>query len=170
MRLRELRTDDAPLMLEWMHDKLVTCFLRTDFASKSLDDCIDFISNAVNDENINLAVVDENDEYMGTVSLKNIYHNSAELAITMRSKAMGKGIASDAMKEIIRIAFEQENIKYVYWCVSPENKRAVKFYEKNGYVRDDAAKKMIRGKYSEEEISRYIWYLKREEGVREWKK
>ena len=163
MRLRELRFDDAPFMLEWMHDELVTGFLRTDFASKSLDDCIDFISKAVNGENMNLAVVDENDEYMGTVSLKHIYQKSAEFAIIMRSKAMGKGIASDAMKEIIRIAFEQENIKYVYWCVSPENKRAVRFYEKNGYLRDDAAKRMIRGEYSEEEIAKYICYLKRKE-------
>ena len=36
MRLRQLRMEDAPLMLEWMHDYDVVSKLKTDFMSKTL--------------------------------------------------------------------------------------------------------------------------------------
>lgn len=38
-------------------------------------------------KNLHLAIVDENDEYMGTVSLKNIEEDKAEFAITVRKNA-----------------------------------------------------------------------------------
>ena len=37
MKLRFLQEKDAPLMLEWMHDKNVTEKLRANFAAKTLD-------------------------------------------------------------------------------------------------------------------------------------
>ena len=43
MYLRKLELKDAPLMLAWMHDKIVTEKLRTDFASKTLLDAENFI-------------------------------------------------------------------------------------------------------------------------------
>ena len=47
MYLRELNQNDAFLMLEWMHDKNVVGNLRGDFASKTIDDCIEFISTSI---------------------------------------------------------------------------------------------------------------------------
>ena len=43
-------------------------------------------------KNIHMAITDDNDEYMGTVSLKNINYidSFAEFAITVRRTAMGK--------------------------------------------------------------------------------
>ena len=43
MYLRKLEMKDAPLMLQWMHDRNVTENLRTDFASKTLQDAENFI-------------------------------------------------------------------------------------------------------------------------------
>ena len=97
------------------------------------------------DKNLHLAVVDDNNTYMGTVSLKNIENDAAEFAITVRKNAMGKGFSKYAMSEIIRIGLEELNLKSIYWCVSPENKRAVKFYDKNGYMRIDLSKLNISG-------------------------
>lgn len=44
---------------------------------------------------------------------------------------MGTGISIKAMQKIIQLGFER-GINTIYWCVSPDNKRAVKFYDKNG--------------------------------------
>ena len=64
---------DAPLMLEWMHDLDVVKNMKTNFVSKSLDDCLLFIKQAQNtSENLHLAIADEANIYMGTVSLKHI--------------------------------------------------------------------------------------------------
>ena len=136
MLLRKLKTEDAPFMLEWMHDESVVEILQTNFASKTLAGCELFIQDSqVDSANLHMAIVDENDEYMGTVSLKNIADGSAEFAITIRKTVMGTGISRLAMKKIIEVGLEEKGLDSIYWCVSPENKRAVRFYDKNGYHR-----------------------------------
>ena len=160
MKLRKLELKDAPLMLEWMHDKSVVEDLRTNFLTKTMEDCKNFINSSWNDENNwNMAIVDEDDVYMGTVSLKNIKESSAEFGITIRSCAMGKGYSIWAMNEAIRIGFEKKGINKIYWCVSPDNKRAVRFYDKNKFERVDAKElDMIEG-YTQNQIDAYVWYL-----------
>lgn len=134
MRLRRLERKDAPLMLEWMHDKSVVKDLNTDFASKTIDDCVAFIEASLNDEkNVHLSITDDADEYMGTVSLKHIADGTAELAIVVREEAMRRGYAWFGMEEILKKAFEELNLESVYWCVSRLNHRAVRFYDKHNF-------------------------------------
>ncbi|MCR2046971.1 GNAT family N-acetyltransferase [Acetatifactor muris] len=134
MRLRRLELKDAPLMLEWMHDKDVVKDLNTDFASKSLDDCVAFIKSSLNDEkNLHLSITDDADAYMGTASLKHIADGTAELAIVVREEAMRRGYAWFGMEEILKKAFEELNLESVYWCVSRLNHRAVRFYDKHNF-------------------------------------
>lgn len=136
MRLRKLELKDASLILEWMHDKDVTQNLRANFTSKTLEDAERFIEGS-NDfsKNINLAIVSDMDEYMGMVSLKNIERvtNSAEFAITVRKSAMGHGYSWFGMIEIIKKAFDEFNLECIYWCVSRDNARAVRFYDKHNF-------------------------------------
>lgn len=159
MHLRRLELRDAPLMLEWMHDPSVVEHLHANFLSKTEEDCKRFIANSRTDEaNLHLAIADGADVYQGTVSLKDIHNGTAEFAITIRASAMGKGVSAAAMKEIIRIGFEEKGLNSVFWCVSPENKRAVRFYDKNGYVRVPPERLPIRG-YGDEMIRSLLWYL-----------
>lgn len=159
IRLRALEPKDAPLMLEWMHDASVVEHLHANFLSKTLEDCERFIANSRTDErNLHLAIADESDVYQGSVSLKDIHGGTAEFAITIRASAMGKGISRAAMAEIIRIGFEEKNLDSVFWCVSPDNKRAVRFYDKNGYRRVPHERLSIRG-YDDALIRSMLWYL-----------
>ena len=106
MILRKLKKQDAPFMLEWMHDESVVENMQANFAKKTLADCEQFIQNSqIDSSNLHMAVVNEDDEYMGTVSLKNITDTSAEFAITIRKTAMGTGISKLAMEEVIDIGF-----------------------------------------------------------------
>lgn len=161
MNLRKLELEDAPLMLEWMHDKLAVKDLQANFAEKSLADCESFIKNShIDKENLHLAIVDETDTYMGTVSLKHIVPAiSAEFAIAVRKCAMGKGFSKYAMAEMIRIGIGEMKLKNIYWFVSPNNKRAIRFYDKNGYQKIDADKlNTVCIGNSLEQISDYVWY------------
>lgn len=136
MRLRNLELKDAPFMLEWMHDENVVEKLRGNFREKTLADAESFIIASENKENnIHLAIVSDEDEYMGTVSLKNIErdNNSAEFAITVRKYAMGRGYSWYGMEEIIQRGFEIYGLDSIYWCVSHENERAVRFYDKHNF-------------------------------------
>lgn len=161
MRLRELQLKDAPFMLEWMHDSNVTEKLKTRFETKTLDDCRSFIRDSADStKNLHLAIVNDEDEYMGTVSLKNLEAEQAEFAITVRSCAMGKKYSQYGMKEIIRKGFEELKLQRIYWCVSPLNERAIRFYDKNGYHRIGVRELSVpAGQYTDQETAWYIWYL-----------
>lgn len=167
MNLRKLKQKDAPFMLEWMHDPFVTRFLRADFASKTIEDCKMFIKLSQNSNvNIHMAVTDDNDIYMGTASLKNINNGMAEFAIVIRRKAMGDGYSRYGMNEIIHIGIDKLKLNLVYWFVSPENKRAIRFYDKNGYERvenimDCASMAVVFNgeEYQEIAVGNYIWYI-----------
>ena len=58
-------------------------------------------------------------------------NQDAEFAIAIRTIAMGKGYGWFAMHEIMKYAFDVLHLESVYWCVSKNNKRACKFYDKH---------------------------------------
>ena len=108
--------------------------LRTNFASKTIEDCEQFIKNSLDDsKDLHLAIASDEDEYMGTVSLRDIENGSAEFAITVRTKAMSRGYSWFGMEAILKKAFEELNLDCVYWCVSRKNTRAVRFYDKHNF-------------------------------------
>lgn len=125
-------------MLEWMHDPGVTNVLKKGFASMNLQDCKNFIVSCLDEStDIHRAIVNDYDEYMGTVSLKNVDKKNAcaEFAIVIRSCAHGSGLAKKAIGEILEYAHNTLNLEIVYWNVLRKNERAIRFYEKNGFHR-----------------------------------
>ena len=158
MNLRMLKPEDAPLMLEWMHDNSIVYHMKKNFAAKTMADCISFIKTSQDTkDNLHLAIVNELDIYMGTVSLKHITAKTAEFGITVRKCAMGKGYSKFGMDAILKKGFTELGINIIYWCVSPKNRRAIRFYNKNGYKCGsfpDEAKCF----YAVGELYNYIWY------------
>lgn len=161
MKLRKLEEKDAPLMLEWMHDESVVKDLNRNFGAMKIEDCLRFIENS-KDESVNLhmAIVDDKDEYMGTVSLKDIDANKkfAEFGITIRKCAMGSNISTDAMKAMLSYGKEKLAIRDIFWCVDPKNVRALRFYDKNGYKRVKFDELNVNVHYEEELINYFVWY------------
>lgn len=136
MYLRNLEMKDAPLMLAWMHDDSVVHNLHANFASKTISDCESFVQ-ASSDASVDmhLAIASDTDEYMGTVSLKHIdrENGNAEFGITVRKEAMGHGYSWFGMEAIINKAFDELGLGCVYWCVSRDNERACRFYDKHNF-------------------------------------
>lgn len=138
--LRKLKEEDAAGMLEWMHDPEVQKGLRMNAAEKTETDVLKFIEEAmiepVNGGSVHFAIVDENDQYEGTVSLKNFDFKSgnAEYAICLRGSVQHKGIAAQATREILHLAFEKYKLEKVYLSVFSQNAKAIQMYEKAGFV------------------------------------
>lgn len=134
--LRPLKPKDADRMLEWMRDDDVTEYLRIGGKDTQIETVRNFIASAA-DESVNLhrAVVDSNDIYFGTVSLKGIDpgKKEAEYAIAMHGDAIGHGISRIATAAILEAAANQLHLKRVFLNVRADNLRAVRFYEKCGF-------------------------------------
>jgi RimJ/RimL family protein N-acetyltransferase len=134
MYLRNLEMRDLPFMREWMQDPDITSSYKRDFPQMSDADISEFIRTC-NDNPValHMAIASDEDEYMGTISLKHITDISAELAIVVRAEAMHKGYAWYGMDAIIKKAFDELGLESVYWCVSRVNNRAVRFYDKHNF-------------------------------------
>lgn len=147
IKLRKLEIKDADFMLEWMnYEETKTIFLN-DFSLLSKEDVLDFIKGSIDDKNINLAIVDDiDDEYLGTISLKNIdkINNNAEYAISTRHKSRRNNINYEASKKILSIAFDDLKLEKIYLNVISENKRAIKFYQKLGFTYEGTFKKHVK--------------------------
>lgn len=157
IKLRKLKEKDVLFMLEWMHDKDIAGQFQNDFLSYNKEKVISFIKNSYNEKNQHFAIVNEKDEYLGTISLKNIdiYNSNAEYAISTRKNTHGTGINSIATKLILKYAFETLQLKKVYLNVLSENKRAKNFYLKNGFTYEGTFKKHI---MVSEELKDLEWY------------
>ena len=166
IHLRPLGQEDAPLMLEWMRDPSIARFFRFDAAGMAEEKCLAFIASADADPNSrHYAIADENDIYLGTISLKHIADSRAEYAISTRKCAHGTGAALQATREILRIAFEELGLKTVYLNVLAENLRANAFYRKAGFrfTHTEQNALEIRG-----ELKDLNWYeTKRDEYLKE---
>lgn len=142
IHLRALQKKDAPFMLEWMTDPEITRFFRFDASRISEESCRDYIEKAQAYPNtVHFAIADEADEYLGTISLKDIDREKkcAEYAISTRKKAHGSGAALEATRLILDYAFQTLGLERVYLNVLAENGRANSFYRKAGfcYLREE---------------------------------
>ena len=90
--LRELQLKDVEKMYEWMSNPEVTESLAIGRYPNSKEKIEDFIKNSWSDKNnVHFAIVTDNDEYVGTVSLKNInlIDRNAEYAIAIHKEYWG---------------------------------------------------------------------------------
>ena len=143
MKLRQLKIKDVDRMLTWMHSKESKDIFAKDFNKYTKEDVTNFVKMKNTKNNINYACVNDDDEYLGTVSLKNIdYDNkNAEYAISFMKEAQGTGAALFATKEILKQAFEELNLEKVYLDVLETNKRAISFYKKVGFIQEGTFRK-----------------------------
>lgn len=157
--LRRLEAKDAPLMLEWMHDHDVVENLEADFSTKTIADALQFIEQSRREGGgeLHLACVDDNDIYLGTVSLKHINRKNcnAEFAICFRRCAHGTGASSYATEEIQRIAFAEQGLEKLYLYLYSTNERANHFYQKEGFTFEGRQRQqvMYKGRFVD-----VLWY------------
>ena len=145
-------------MLEWMKDPDLTENFRFNPEDNNIDSVNNFIDSSICDEsNLHYAITDDNDEYLGTISLKSInkVDKNAEYAIALRKVAIGTGVAKKATRLIIDIAFNELKMKKVYLNVFAENGRAIKFYEKFGFIYEGEFKDHI---FLRNEFKTLKWY------------
>lgn len=161
VQIRKLQPKDCKGMLEWMHDREIAQNFRTDMMNKTEKNVLEFIEQAdiipVNGKSIHYAIVEETDEYLGTISLKaiNLEDKNAEYAISLRRVAQGKGVGYLATKELLDLAFNIFNLEKVYLNVLANNERAIHFYEKCGFVLEGEFRNHL---YLREQYHNLRWY------------
>lgn len=156
---RRLQLKDAKKMLEWMHDPSISYKYKTDFDDYTIQDAEDFIVHSFSEDNQHFAVVNVQDEYLGTISLKNIskYNNNAELTSAFRSCA-DKDTYAGAVLGMIQYGFEKLQLDEIYVRIFEDHGSLIDYYESLGFLKGGT---FVNQLHIREQSKKLCWYYKR---------
>ena len=141
VRLRAFREDDLKNSVAWLNNPVVTRYLLH-MRPWSLVEEKAWIDKVMRNEDKSSAtfVVETTDgEYVGVSGLNHIdgRNRSAEAGIVIgRPEEWGRGLGTDAMKALLRHAFEELGLHRVHLRVYSFNERAIRSYVKLGFVEE----------------------------------
>ena len=142
--LRPMTYEDTDLIVAWRNSDAV----RKNFIYQALftrESHENWIRNKVKTgEVVQMIICDlETDKPLGSVYIRDIdrHHNKAEYGIFIgESDARGRGVGTAAAKLMLQYCFEEEHLHRIYLRVFADNTRAIRSYEKAGFVREGLLK------------------------------
>lgn len=144
VRLRAIEREDIPTFLKWLNDSEVQRYLsRTPFPLSFAEEEIWF-ERQLNDERSRIfAIETEKGVHIGNIGLHEIdYKNGrTNLGIMIGEKGYwDQGYGTDAVRTLLRFAFQELNLHRVSLEVFDFNKRAIRCYEKCGFRHEGVAR------------------------------
>ncbi len=158
VRLRAPEADDLERCHRWMNDPEVTRFLtaRYPISMRKEQEWLDQrIKEGNNFENVVLAIeLKEEGTHVGTIGLHraSAEDRTAGLGIVIGEKGCwAKGYGTDAIRTLLRFAFEQMNLHCVWLWVYDFNERAQACYRRCGFVDEGRMREAhyAEGRYSD---------------------
>lgn len=144
--LRRIRLDDvSKLYCSWMNDPEVNKYLESRFYRHSLKTLRNYVCDIRKDKNnAFFAIMLKNgNRHIGNIKLGpiNIVHRFADIGIIIGEKdCWGKGYATDAIRLIVKYAFEKLNLhKVTAGCYVP-NKGSLGAFKKAGFIQEGVRK------------------------------
>ena len=155
VRLRAYERSDLDEVMKWINDEEVTDFLEPLVYPLSSVAEEKFIEAAAISSDTNKTFVIEaiaESKYIGAINFHaiNWLNRSAELGIVIGDKSYwGRGYGTDAMRVMMRLAFDKMNLHRLWLRVYEYNQRAIASYEKCGFKREGVLRKarFFRGRY-----------------------
>ena len=148
VRLAAPLPEDAEVFARWTQDDLYLRLLDDDPVRPEAPSRFDAFAtghDAATSTYFHLRTLDD-DRLIGFVVLFNIKwrNQSAEMAIGIGDRMdWGKGYGADALRLILTYAFSELNLHRVGLGVLSYNERAIRAYERAGFVREGVLRQMV---------------------------
>lgn len=154
LRLRGYEQSDADALMRWFADEEVTDLLGPVAVPITRAQQESMIARVTAPDSAEKAFVIEtlDGKAIGDCGLRSFHWISryAELFITIGEKEYwGRGYGADAVRLLLRIAFERLNLHSVWLTTLATNERAIRCYEKCGFKRQGLFREnsFVRGRY-----------------------
>jgi RimJ/RimL family protein N-acetyltransferase len=138
--------EDVPLKVRWINDPENNEFLHYDLPLREDATAEWFRKVSTLDNRLDMTILYDGIP-VGIIGLLQIdrKNHCAELYITVGEKnCKGKGIAQEAIRELLRIAFTELELNRVYLTTEIGNLPAVRAYEKVGFTREGHLREVLR--------------------------
>ena len=157
VRLRAYEKSDLDAVMKWVNDEEVTDLLGGEMLTYPVSSLAEekyIEAAAIPSDKQKTFVIESLEEprYIGAISFNVIDWQSrhASIGIVIGDKSLwGKGYGTDAMRIMMRLAFDKMNLHRLYLDVHDYNSRAIASYEKCGFKREAVLREhhFRRGKY-----------------------
>lgn len=135
--LTDLKESDKEPMFEWINNKELVEF-NSFFKPVTWENHLKWFVSIVQRNDLKIfGIRNKSDELIGSCQLLNInsLSQSAELQIRLGNLSiLGKGFGSQAVALLLKYGFEKLKLNRIYLHVFENNIRAIKSYEKNGFI------------------------------------
>jgi RimJ/RimL family protein N-acetyltransferase len=137
---RPLDLEDEPLLKQWVNDPAVRQYLHSRGPLNSVREreWIESLGKNTTDYVFGV-VVRQGDRLIGTVGLHQVdlVNRGAMLGISIGDRAwQGRGYGREAIRLVLKYAFEELNLNRVGLAVFADNWRAIRTYQKVGFVQE----------------------------------
>lgn len=144
VRLRPVQEDEVARLTTWFNDAEVNYWLHQSEREDATPE--DRRSVYIPEEGGSLLslAVEADGRLVGVIHLVGIdlTHGRAELAIMIGDKgAWSMGYGTDAMRRLVRYAFEEIGLRRVELITDADNARGIRAYEKAGFVHEGTLRK-----------------------------
>lgn len=149
VRLRAIERSDIPTFVRWFNDPEVRQYLLmyTPMSAAQEERWFESHLNARDDYLYAIeAHVGEQWVHIGNVGLHKLdwKNRNAELGIVLGEKSYwGQGYGTDAVRTLLRFAFQELNLHRVQLDVFDHNRRAQRCYEKAGFRREGTRRQAL---------------------------
>jgi RimJ/RimL family protein N-acetyltransferase len=146
-KLREWRSGDEPSLVRHANNRKIWINLRDAFPQPyTMEDAVHWVSRAGNDEPLtNFAIVVDGEAAggIGIVLQSDVFRRSAEIGYWLGEDYWGRGIVTQAVREVTEYAFSKFDLCRIYAGVFEWNPASMRVLEKCGYQLEARMKKAI---------------------------
>lgn len=155
INLKRVKKGDEKVFADYMNDPYILkeeCFYKKTFNVKDAKEQID---KAVKNKEFLFLIFFE-DLAVGAIGLKSPKGKNKiyEVGYTIKKEYSGKGIATEALKEVCKLGFNELKLVRIWAKVLPNNKASMRVLEKAGFKREGYLRKSfyLNGKYNDEVV------------------
>ncbi len=151
IRLRAIEREDIPAFVRWFNDPEVRRYLLMYKPLSKAREERWFEAHLDKQDEFIFAIEARTEEgwvHIGNIGLHRVdwKNRNATLGIVLGEKAYwGRGYGTDAVRTALRFAFQELNLHRVELEVVAENLRAIRCYEKAGFIREGTRREALFG-------------------------
>lgn len=156
IKIRPFESADAEGLVQIANSEKISRNLRDGFPFPyTFEHARKFIDKAISDSPSTIFAIEENGVHVGNIGLhpgSDIYFRTAELGYFIGEAYWGRGIASEAVRQITEWGFENLDLIRIYAGIFDYNHASMRVLEKNGFKKEGIARKSVvkRGKILDE--------------------
>ena len=155
VRLRAIERSDLSRCVRWLNDPEVVRYLAAYFPLSMAQEERWFERLLSDEDRRVFAIEAEDGTHIGNIGIDGLdwKNRSAALGIFIgEQECWGHGYGTDAVRTLLRFAFEELNLHRVWLTVHDDNPRAIRCYEKCGFRQEgrDREARFSNGEYHDE--------------------